>query len=251
MKILVEGQLLEYKDEGKGRVVVLLHGWGASLATFDELSKNLATRFRVIRFDFPGFGASPKPADSWGVGEYATLLGALIKKLKIDDVYAVIGHSFGGRVIIKGKDMGVLKPEKVVLIGSAGVKPERTARKALFGVVAKSGKALTAIPGLKALRPALRKRLYGVAGSTDYLAAQNMRQIFLNTINEDLLPLVHSITQPALLIWGEDDHETPVGDAQKIVKELSDARLMVIPGAGHFVYLDDPAAVNKELAVFL
>lgn len=251
MKILVEGQLLEYKDEGKGRVVVLLHGWGANLSTFDELAKNLSTSFRVIRFDFPGFGASPKPADSWGVSEYATLLAALIKKLKIDDVYAVIGHSFGGRVIIKGTDMGVLKPEKVVLIGSAGVKPERTARKALLGVAAKSGKALTAIPGLKSLRPALRKRLYGAVGSNDYLAAQNMRQIFLNTVDEDLLPSVHSIKQPTLLIWGEDDHETPVSDAQKMIKELPDARLTVIPDAGHFVYLDDPGAVNKELAVFL
>lgn len=251
MKILVEGQLLEYKDEGKGPVVVLLEGWGCSLETFDQLAKNLSKRFRVIRFDFPGFGASPKPADSWGVGEYAKLTAAFIKKLKINDVYAFVGHSFGGRVIIKGSYLGELTSEKVVLVGSAGVKPTLTLKRVLLGLVAKTGKALTVIPGLRSLRPILKKGLYEAAGSTDYLLAQNMRQIFLNTIHEDLLSMVHSIKQPALLLWGENDLITPVGDAQKMMKQLNDGRLVVIPEAGHFVYLDKPDAVNKELAVFL
>jgi len=58
MKVLVNNQLIEYKDEGSGRVVLLLHGWGTNLATFDQLAGHLAKKFRVIRFDFPGFGQS-------------------------------------------------------------------------------------------------------------------------------------------------------------------------------------------------
>jgi len=251
MQIMVNGQLVQYKDEGKGRLVILLHGWGASTGTFDELTTHLSKKFRVIRLDFPGFGGSPKPTGSWGVGEYAQLVAGLISKLKLGSIYATIGHSFGGRVIIKGIANGNFRPEKVVLIGTAGVRPSQSVKRSIYKSIAKVGKTVTLLPGLKSLRPSLRKKLYGAAGASDYLNAGDMQQIFLNTINEDLLPLVHNISQPTLLIWGENDSETPVRDAQKIIRELPDGQLVVVPGVGHFVYNDDSKAVMKELDAFL
>ncbi|TAL14241.1 alpha/beta hydrolase [Patescibacteria group bacterium] len=251
MQIMVNGQLVQYKDEGKGRVILMLHGWGATLATFDDLVSHLSKSFRVIRLDFPGFGGSPKPDDSWGVGEYAQLVAGVINKLKLDELYAVIGHSFGGRVIIKGIANNYFRPKKVILVDTAGVKPPESVKKAMYKSIAKAGKVVTALPGLKTLRPTLRKKLYGAAGASDYLNAGSMQKIFLHTIDENLLPDVHEIVQPTLLIWGENDTETPVDDAQKIMSELADGQLMVIPDAGHFVYHDDPTAVIKELDAFL
>lgn len=251
MQIMVNNQLVTYRDEGKGRVVVLLHGWGAHSASFDEVTGYLSKQFRVIRFDFPGFGGSPKPADDWGVGEYAQLTAGVLKKLGIDAVYAFGGHSFGGRVIIKGVATGMLSAEKLLLIDAAGVRPSTSAKKHLLKMIAKTGKAVTALPGLRALQPALRRRLYKAAGTTDYLEAEAMQKIFLNTINEDLLPLVHKLTQPTLLIWGEHDRETPVGDAYKILNDLSAGELVVVPDAGHFVYIDQPKAVQKAIEAFL
>jgi len=251
MKVLVRDQLIEYKDEGTGRVVVLLHGWGTNLGTFDQLAGGLARQFRVIRFDFPGFGQSPKPSDDWHVREYAQLTRDLLQKLKIDDIHAIIAHSFGGRVVIKGISQGYLNPEKVVLIGAAGVKPHQSATKSLYKGVAKVGKLVTSVPILNKIQPALRQRLYSAAGSTDYLEAKALQTIFLNTINEDLLPFVRTITQPALLIWGENDLETPVADARKMMNELHDSKLLVVPDAGHFVYLDDSLAVRQSIEAFL
>ena len=252
MKVLVNGQLIEYKKEGRGRTVVLLHGWGDSLATFSELAKYFVGRgFEVLRFDFPGFGGSPKPDDSWGVGEYAALTSALLEKLKVTNVYALVGHSFGGRVIIKGVASGKLQAKKVVLIGAAGVKTPKSAKKQALKVVAKVGKAATALPGLKSLRGELRKKLYGAAGSTDYLNAGQMQKIFLNTINEDLLPEVSKITQPTLLLWGEHDDQTPVRDAERMREQLPYATLVVVPDTGHFVFIDDVLAITKELDGFL
>lgn len=251
MQIMVNGQLVNYKDEGKGPVVVMLHGWGANLASFDGMTSYLAKKFRVIRFDFPGFGGSPKPADSWGVGEYADLTAKVLSKLEIDNVHALIGHSFGGRVIIKGIAKKYLEAERIVLVDTAGVRPAKSAKKHILHMVAKSGKVVTSLPGLRKLQPTLRKKLYKAAGTNDYLEAEEMQKIFLNTIKEDLLPLVADITQPALLIWGESDMETPVADAYKLMNELPDAELLVIPDAGHFVYLDDPLAVEHALRGFL
>jgi pimeloyl-ACP methyl ester carboxylesterase len=252
MKVLVNGQLIEYKKEGRGKTILLLHGWGALLGTFDELAQYFVKRgFEVLRFDFPGFGGSPKPDDSWGVGEYASLTAALLDKLKIKNIYGLIGHSFGGRVIIKGIASGVLNPKKVVLLGSAGVKPRQSAKKLAYKVVAKAGKAVTSMPGLRGARTRLREQLYDAAGASDYLNAGKMRKIFLNTVNEDLLGSVSHITQPALLIWGEHDSETPVSQARMIKESLKSAHLVIIPEAGHFVYTDDLAAVTKELDGFL
>lgn len=251
MKVLVQDQLIEYKDEGAGRVVLLLHGWGASLSTFDQLAQFLAVGYRVIRLDFPGFGGSPKPSTEWGVGEYATLTAAFLEKLKVESVYATAGHSFGGRVIIKGIHTGVLAPEKVILMGAAGIKPPQTAKKSALRLVAKVGKVVTSIPGLKGVQAGLRRKLYSAAGSTDYLDAGAMQKIFLKTVNEDLLPAVSSITQPALLLWGENDNETPVADGELMHQRIVGSRLVVIPNAGHFVYIDQFETVKNEIGSFL
>jgi pimeloyl-ACP methyl ester carboxylesterase len=138
-----------------------------------------------------------------------------------------------------------------VLVDAAGVKPPKAMRKSIYKSIAKLGKATTALPIFRSLRPMLRKKLYSVAGSTDYLNANEMQLIFLSTINEDLLPLVQSITQPTLLIWGKNDKETPTSDAEKMLRELPNGRLVVIDNAGHFVYVDAFEQFMKELDIFL
>lgn len=251
MRVVINGQLIEYRDEGSGRVILLLHGWGANLTTFNQLANHLAKSFRVIRFDFPGFGQSPKPVEDWFVSNYSLVTRDLLQKLRIDKLYATIAHSFGGRVVIKGINLGCFKPEKVVLIGTAGVKPHQTFKKTMYKTVAKIGKFVVSIPVLKKAQPMLRKRLYSVVGSTDYLDVGPMKRIFINVINEDLLAEVSQIAQPTLLIWGENDNQTPLADANLILDRLNDGLLVVIPGAGHFVYVDAYNEVIKELDGFL
>lgn len=250
MKIVVDGQLIEYTSEGKGKVVVLLHGWGVDSTSFGGITRYLAEKFQVVRLDFPGFGGSPKPSSAWYVSNYASLVAGFIAKLNLD-VYAFIGHSFGGRVIIKGISTKKFSAHKLVLIDTAGVKPAKSLKKHMYKLLAKTGKAATSLPGLRKLRPALREKLYGAAGSTDYLHANEMQQIFLNTINEDLLPLVRDIQLPTLLLWGENDKDTPVSDAFTLASHLADSHVVVVPNAGHFVFNDDPKAVQKELESFL
>lgn len=250
MQTVVNGQLLSYTDEGKGSVILILHGWGSSGQSFEDLASYLSKRHRVIRLDFPGFGGSPQPSTDWGVAEYASCVRDFITKLgvKID---ILVGHSFGGRVIIKGIAEGKLSPKKVILIGSAGVKPKPSTKKRLIRAAAKIGKVMNFVPGASKLRDNLRHKLYNIAGSTDYIEAGEMQRIFINTIDEDLLPLVHKIKQPTLMIWGEDDASTPVSDAHSIKAELSDANLVVIPGAAHFVYLDKPDEVREAISKFI
>lgn len=251
MKVLVNGQLIEYKDEGKGTVVLLLHGWGSNLHTFDALATDLKKHHRVIRFDFSGMGASPKPDDSWGVSEYAQLTADFLKKLNVETVDVLVGHSFGGRVIIKGFADSVLTANKVILLGAAGPRSKETAKRIIFKALAKAGRVATSLPGIKKAQPALRRTLYGAAGATDYLDAGTMQKIFINTVNEDLGPFVSAITVPTLMIWGENDDQVPVRVAESMQKMIAQSQLIVVPGAGHFVHEDDYSAVQKEIEAFL
>lgn len=244
MKVLVHGQLIEYKKEGAGPAVLLLHGWGSSLSTFDQLAAYFVKKkYTVYRFDFPGFGGSPAPTEAWGVSDFVALTGAFVKKMKIPRLSILGGHSFGGRVIIKGVATEALAANRLVLMGAAGVKPQRTAKKVLFGVVAKVGKAATALPGLSGVREKLRTTLYSAAGSTDYLLAGSMQATFLKTIHEDLTHYFPDIQTPTTLIWGEHDTETPVADGKRMQAEFQHAELTVVPGAGHFVHEDNLGAV--------
>jgi len=251
MNIIVNDQLLEYTDQGSGKVILMLHGWGSNLNTFDQLANCFSLNFRVIRFDFPGFGKSPKPDDKWSVINYAQITSQLLQKLKINDLYAVIAHSFGGRITIKGISMGILQPQKVILIGAAGIKPSESVKKSLLKLVAKVGRFVTSLPVLKKIQPKLRKNLYAMAGNSDYIQADKMKKIFVNIISEDLLPEIQNISQPTLLIWGENDNETPIKDANLMLSNLKNGRLIKVEGAGHFVYIEAFDRVRKEIEGFL
>lgn len=252
MNIIVDGKLISYQDEGQGRVILMLHGWGTRGQTFDELARDFVQRYRVVRLDFPGFGGSEKPDDNWGVAEYAQFVIQFLKKLNIADVEVIIAHSFGGRVALKGIGTGVLSPRKLVLVGSAGVRQQSNALKySTYGYIAKVGKVVASLPGLSGTGQRLRRKLYAVAGSTDYLNTGAMRQIFVNVINEDLQEFAQKITIPTLMIWGENDTETPVAEAKVLHECIERSKLIIVPGAGHFVYTEAPEKVLQEINGFI
>ena len=90
---------VRYSDQGKGRVIVLLHGFLESLEVFDELSHKLSKAFRVVSIDLPGHGQTP------GVGYIHTMeLMAQCAKSVLDSLgirkYLVVGHSMGGYVAL-------------------------------------------------------------------------------------------------------------------------------------------------------
>lgn len=251
MKCIVDGLAVSYSDKGSGRVVLMLHGWGSSLRDFREMAHNLENSCRVVRLDFPGFGGSEQPDDDWHVGDYARFVSEFLRQQEIERVHMLIGHSFGGRVIIKGVATEVLEADKIVLIGAAGVKHSSSLRNTALRLMAKTGRVLLSLPILRQFAEKTRAKLYESVGSPDYISSGTMKQIFLNTINEDLSKYAYRITLPTLLIWGSEDDQAPVADGRFYHHAMANSRLKVVASAGHFVHHEESIQVNRWVREFL
>src|SRR3989338_3135342 len=205
MKIIVNNLAVEYEDTGTGSVILLLHGWKDDLHTFDEVVPLLSSTFRIVRIDLPGFGGTELSRVAWSTEEYARFVKGFCGKLGIVPD-AVVGHSFGGRVILKGTSEGILSPKKIVLIDSAGLAQYKTFHAKFFLFAAKAGKAaLFFLP--QRIQDRFRRRLYGAAGSGDYMNIHSgvLKKTFLKAIREDLSDCAREIHVPTLLICCDRD----------------------------------------------
>lgn len=232
MQKVIGGQLVNYEVVGptsprlrRGKVqdLLILHGWGGSLQEWQGIAGNLSQKYRVWSLDFPGFGGSPKPANDWGIYEYADFVKDFIQEYKIKDPI-VMGHSFGGRVAI------LSKASRLVLIDAAGLRI-KTVIAGICGLISDK------LGFLKKYVPANFNNFFG---SADYKSAGPMRKIFVKTVNQDLSKEMIKVECPTLIIWGEKDWMLPISQAREIKKLIRDSMIRVVWGADHWPHLSKP-----------
>lgn len=217
------------------RPVLMLHGWGRSHETLLPLAELLVDTADVRLVDLPGFGASDMPDGVWGTNEYAEAIREYLDRENLTHV-TLIGHSFGGKVSIRFAGKYPERVERLVLIDSSGLKPIRSFKKKLrFLLISLLRRAA------RLTEKYLRLQIYRNwfiphFASVDYLNAGPLRETFVKVVNEDLAQSVAHISAPALLIWGEDDTETPVEMAYRLKGLLRSVSLVVLPGKGHYPF---------------
>lgn len=246
MNILINGIEVNYLDYGcsEGRdTVLILQGWGTRAELYTGLAGHLSKSMRVLLPELPGFGKTAEPDRPFSADDYANFTLAFLKALGISKVH-LIGHSNGGRIIMKlctRENTGIVF-EKLVFIDSAGIIAKKTLKKKIKQLCFKIGKLLLR-PFPKALEKYRNSR-----GSEDYRnASPLMKQTLVKLINEDFKPLMPRIKQPALLIWGTQDKDTPIEHGRIMETLLPDAGLVEVVGAGHYSYLEQPNFVYRVL----
>jgi len=250
--LIVNDLDVRYREQGKGHVVLLLHGWGTNLATFNKfVAEWSGQNKRFISLDLPGFGDSELPPTPWDVSAYASFVRDFLTKLTIDQPHVIVGHSLGGRIAIKCVSKRSLKPEYLILIASAGMAKPHSFRNVLFMIIAKIGKVVTSVPPLSFFRASFRKKLYVATGSSDYLNAGRMKGTFLKVVQENLADDAGKISVPTLLIWGGQDTETSLTEARTLHDTIKGSQLDIIPQAGHFVHEEKPKEVVKTIGAFI
>ncbi len=249
MTVTIDQIETNYLDLGEQseETVVMLHGWASNCELFRNSAAPVSAKYRVLAPDMPGAGETPEPPFDWHVDDYVDFVVHFIAHFGCKKVI-LLGHSFGGRVIIKMANRERLPFEitKIILVDSAGIRPEKTAEQKMKEGAVKFGKKLIS------RSPALLDKMQSKMGSADYKAASPlMRKVLVNTVNEDLTDLLPGIKQSTLLIWGTLDTATPIADAEKMERLIPDAGLARIEGAGHFSFLENAALYNAILASFL
>ena len=249
MQVIVDGLLVDYQKSGQGQLLVLIHGWNDSAKGLQTLSQQLSKKYQVITPDLPGFGASQAPGEVWGLDEYSSFIAHLIKKLNLGQPHALIGHSNGGAIALRGLASVVLSADKLVLLSSAGIRSKNRGRLMAIQLSTKAGKIIL-LPLPKSLKSKIRKRLYTKIGS-DMLVAEHLSDSFKKIVAEDEQADAAGINQPTLIIYGEDDEQTPLSYGQIFHQLIEGSTLEVLPNAGHFVHQDRPADVVKLIEDFL
>ena len=251
MECQVKGLRVNYEVKGQGETVVLLHGWASSLQTYRALMEQLSAKYRVIAVDFPGMGNSEEPKEPWDVEGFADFVLAFLEQFDIKKL-SLVGHSYGGRVIIKLANRALpFAIDKIVLIDSAGIKPPASKKKNARQRVYKIGKWFLSLKPVAKLFPTALEKLKVKFGSADYAAASPMmRQCLVKAVNEDLTHLLPGIKATTLLVWGDRDTATPLRDAQLMEKTIPGAGLEVIPGTGHFSFVENPYLFGRIMASY-
>ncbi len=257
MTIDVLGIPSRYEQYGTaGEEVLLLHGWGVTLdSCLSPLAGALQADCRVTALEFPAHGMTGKPAQTWGVPEFAAWVKAMMAALGLGP-QTVIAHSFGGRVALwlAAHEPGLVM--RLVLTGAAGLMPKKTAAREAdelrYQHQRQQLERLKSLPLVGNIAKAAQDRLRDKRSSPDYKALdEGMKKTFVRIITQDLRPILAHIEQPTLLIWGDQDTETPLWMGRTMEEEIKDAALITFEGRGHFAYLEELPRFARIVQAFI
>jgi pimeloyl-ACP methyl ester carboxylesterase len=245
-----DNSILHYEVIGEGYPIVFLHGWGHSGNTFMEIASNLKNKFKCYLIDLPGFGLSDIQDLTWGSKHYANEIKNFINKLNFEEVI-LVGHSFGGKIATLTANMIVEKVKKLILIDTAGIKAPMTFSKFIKIYLFKFGKTIKNSGILFGLGDIIFKKIERFSGSSDYLNAGKIRNVFKTIVREDISVDFKQIKCPTLILWGEKDTATPLRDAYKIKELIAESRLIVFPDLGHQLPIESPHQIAHHIKEFV
>lgn len=260
--IEVMGMSVHYRDEGQGPVLVLLHGTGSSLHTWDEWTAILKARFRVIRPDLPGSGLTgPHPQRRYEVSDDVAFLREFLTALQLSKVH-LIGNSLGGRI---AWDYALSDPDTVTsltLINALGYPQESWPPAIRLAQVPVIDQLMaTTLPRFIfrqslgdiyhpdfPLDDARVDRYYELAQREGNLQAFTDR--VKARLDEDS-ERIRALRTPTLILWGEQDRYFPVSHAHRFHADIAGSRLTVFPSVGHLPMEEVPLASAEALMAFL
>jgi pimeloyl-ACP methyl ester carboxylesterase len=248
-------------DAGEGSPVVMLHGFGGMLEVWLPVEPALLKQHRVVTVDLKGFGWSDRAEGDYSPQGQAQRVFALMDRLKIPQA-AVVAHSYGASVAMA---MAMAAPQRVTRLAliSAFVYSDEAFPFSDWYRVPGFGEALMALSSHQRPDELIELSVYdkklitqpmvdaatfmshlpgAAAAALATLRAQNFEAI------ESRYPLVR---QPTLILWGREDAITPIWFAERLSRELLNARLVVYPQCGHVPMFEASASTSTELARFL
>jgi esterase len=252
--------ILYCESEGAGTPVVILHGLMGACENWRAVRRALSDRFRVFCLDLPNHGRSPHAAhtdlDSMG-GDVLETLAAQ----GVAEPFVLIGHSMGGKVAMR---LASERPDRVRGLVVVDISPRAIQPVHLFVLRACQGLDLAAASRREALDAALAESL-PQRETRDFLLKNVVRdaegrfawRVSLPYLIDnyrcvsDAVPFQTPYAGPSLFVAGEQSPFRLRNDEALIRTWFPAARFATIPGAGHLVHTDQPAAFLSDVRAFL
>ena len=260
----LNGIKIHYADQGKGDVILLLHGVLSSLHTFDYWAKTLSKSHRVIRVDLPGFGLTgPWTDNTYNIKLYTEFIKEFMDKLGINKFH-IAGNSLGGWIAWECAVAMEHRINKMILINSAGyiTKPKYPlpfiiAKTPILSkvfnyplvpkiVVRKILKQVIYDPSI--LTDEVVDRYYDLAHRKGNLEAFKIITNSKYTQNTNSLSKIKTST---LVIWGDKDSWISVKDAESFKNDLQNAKVIIYKEVGHIPMEENPEESCKDALDFL
>ncbi len=257
---------LHVRVTGKGRPLIMLHGFGASSYSFSKIIPALSKHFTIYAFDLKGFGKSPKPDDHrYSVYDQALFVDQYLNKHHLEKVI-LLGHSYGGGVALTLALMDPKRFAKLVLIDSASYDQQlpKLIRWLQIPILGKLGFYL--IPASVEVKESYKYAFYDnrkipediVREYAKNLYQPNARKVYLQTV-ENLIPediakisrRYRTIQIPTLIVWGANDIVIRKEKAYRLHRDIPHSQLKIIPRCGHIPHEEKPHETLKVLENFL
>ena len=262
---VINGLRVHYRESGPSTApaIVMLHGFGSSLQTWDAWSKALESSHRVIRMDLTGFGLTGAAPDGNYSDEADVMrLDQFINALGVQ-AFTLMGHSMGGRIAWNYASAYPAKVSRLVLLAPDGYPPQGQKigdkpydvgpiAEVIQWVMPKFLVKKSIEPAFynpKLINDALVERYY------DLLRAPTVRQAILarmrQTINSDPVERLKKIQAPTLLLWGQGDVMIPSRNSEDYEKAIKNAKVVVFPKAGHLLQEENPDLALAHVVEFI
>ncbi len=255
---------VHYRIEGSGPPLLLLHGTGASLHTWDKWTDLLQSTYTIYRLDLPGFGLTGATYDrNYSMDNYIAFIHSFTEQLGLKS-FAIAGNSLGGNI---AWNYTLTYPDRVrqlVLIDAAGYPLGRPTQSLAFQVAQNPFLS----PLLLHITPKsfIRKNLLQVYGDDskvsdelvdryhDLTLRRGNRRAFVDRANTNFADRsqdIPKISCPTLVLWGELDTWIPLSHAYKFKNDIPNATLITYPGAGHIPMEEIPTRTARDLDTWL
>jgi len=237
--------------------MVLLHGFLCDSRCWKSQLAELSVQFDVIAWDAPGAGSSSDPPSPFTIADWSRCLAKFLDTVGVTDAH-IVGLSWGGVLAQEFYRLYPWRVSRLVLAdtyaGWKGSLPSSAVEQRLARCERDSRLPPTQlvpqwVPEMFTPKASsgLLDELSAVFADFHPLGFRLMATSLADTDTTDLLP---TIGVPTLLLWGEDDHRSPISIAEQLRSAIPGAELHVIPHAGHVSNMEQPTAFNTELRRF-
>lgn len=264
----IDGMPLHYRVTGSGPALVLIHGLGSCLHTWNKYHEYLSNDFKVISLDLPGLGLTgPPPSGDYSIEMYMQVFDRLLEEVGESKAHFA-GNSLGGYM---SWNYAARRPErvnKVVLMNAAGYGTDER-EISDFGFKMAINPLTRDLTHKLTPRNLVRMSLENCVTDPslvteekvelyhDHILRKGNRESFSVILKTHIVngmdntDVIKQVQAPTLILWGDEDALLNVEHAFRFQRAISDARMIIYPEKGHLPMLELPKRSAEDIRAFL